>query len=81
LRRLVDAGVVQDGKAADPLQLEKLEAGLSLCCGHPVVWSNRRAAHVFLDVEELLNPSIPASMHPDLAFGQAGVRQFLALIE
>jgi hypothetical protein len=81
LRRLIDAGLVQDGKAGAPVQLERLEAGLSLCCASPLVWSNRRAANVFLDIEELLNPAIPASMHPDLAFGQAGVRQFLAFAE
>jgi len=81
LRRLIDVCVVQGGRAVDPLQLEKLEAGLSLCCAKPVVWSDRRAAHIFLDVEELLNAAIPGSMHPDLAFGQAGVRQFLAFGE
>jgi hypothetical protein len=81
LRRLIDAGLIQDGKAGDPAQLERLEAGLSLCCARPLVWSNRRAANIFLDIEELLNPAIPASMHPDLAFRQAGVRQFLAFAE
>lgn len=81
LHRLIDAGLIQNGKATTPVHLEKLEAGLSLCCGGPLIWSNRRTAHVFLDVEELLNPAIPASMHPDLPFGQAGVRQFLALVD
>jgi hypothetical protein len=45
------------------------------------VWSNRRAACVFLDIEELLNPDVPTSGHPDLPFGQAGVRQILTLSE
>lgn len=81
LARLIDTGLVQDGKAIDQLRLEKLEAGVSLCCGRPLVWSNRRAAIVFLDIEELLNPAIPASLHPELAYGQAGVRQFLTLSE
>ena len=81
LRRLLDAGVVHDGRVVDPLQLEKLDAGLSLCCGRPVVWSNRRAACVFLDIEELISFEGPASSHPDLAFGQTGVRQILTLSE
>jgi hypothetical protein len=81
LRRLLDAGVVHDGRVADSLQVEKLDAGLSLCCGRPVVWSKRRVACVFLDIEELLNPEVPASSHPDLPFGQAGVRQILTLSE
>lgn len=81
LRRLIDAGLVQDGKAAAPVELKNLEAGVSLCCQQRLVWSNRRAANVFLDIEDLLNAAIPASMHPDLAFGQAGVRQFLAFGE
>jgi Cft2 family RNA processing exonuclease len=81
LRRLLDADVVQDGRVGNPLQLEKLDAGLSLCCGHSVVWSNRRAACVFLDVEELFSPDVPASSHPDLPFGRAGVRQILTLSE
>lgn len=81
LKRLIDAGLIKDGKALDLRQFDRLEAGVSLCCERPLVWSTRRAAHVFLDVEELLNPALPASLHPDLAFGQAGVRQFLALGE
>ncbi len=81
LHRLIDAGLVQDGRVVDQRQFDKLEAGVSLCCERPLVWSTRRSAHVFLDVEELLEPAMPASMHPDLAFGQAGVRQFLALGE
>jgi len=81
LRRLLDTGVVHDGKVVDPLQLEKLDAGLSLCCGRPVVWSNRRASCVLLEIEDLLNPEVPASSHPDLPFGQAGVRQIVTLSE
>ena len=81
LHRLIDAGLVQDGRAVDQRQFNKLEAGVSLCCERPLVWSTRRATHVFLDVEELLDPALPASTHPDLAFGQGGVRQFLALSE
>jgi hypothetical protein len=71
----------QHGKVEDHRQLDKLEAGVSLCCEQPLVWSTRRAACMFLDIEELPNPEAPASSHPDLAFGQAGLRQFLTLSE
>jgi predicted metal-dependent RNase len=81
LRRMLEAGLVEDGKCADSRQLEKLEAGVSLCCEQRLMWSERRVAQVLLDVEGLLNPSVPAAMHPDLAFGAAGVRQLLTLSE
>ncbi len=79
LRRLVDVGVLDHGRAPDPARIDKLEAALSLCCGRPVVWSNRRIVNVYLDVEELLNPAFATSMHPELVFGQAGIRQLLTL--
>lgn len=81
LGRLIDAGVYQDGKAVDPVVCEKLEAGVSLCCSGPLVWSDRRLAHAFLDIEDLLDQGLPTSMHPELAFGQAGVRALLSLSE
>ena len=81
LHHLIDAGLFRDGRVEDHRQWEKLEAGVSLCCARPLVWSTRRTSCVFLDIEELINPEVAASSHPDLPFGQAGVRQFLTLNE
>jgi hypothetical protein len=81
LRRLIVSGIIQDGQVTESRWLERLQAGVSLCCERPLMWSNRRASYIFLDLEELLDPAIPASMHPDLTSGQAGVGQFLALSE
>jgi hypothetical protein len=77
LRQLLESGVVADGKAIGPL--DRLEAGVSLCCGKPLMWSRRRLSHMFVDVEELVLPAYHASFHPDLSKGRVGVRQLLAL--
>ena len=74
LHRLIDAGLVQDGRVVDQRQFDKLEAGVSLCCERPLVWSNRRAAHVFLDVEELLEPAM--SRVDAIQISRLGRREF-----
>jgi Cft2 family RNA processing exonuclease len=79
LRHLIDAEIVIDGRTVGTI--DRLEAGTSICCDAPLIWSSRRVSHVFLDVESLLSTSAAASLHPDLPSGQAGVRQFLALAD
>jgi Cft2 family RNA processing exonuclease len=79
LSRLIDAKVIVDGRVVG--QLERLEAGLSLCCNKPLFWSSSRSSYVFLDIEELLSPDYAGFMHPELSTGQAGIRQFLSLSE
>lgn len=79
LRRLVEAHIVVDGVVVG--SLERLEAGVSLCCGKPLAWSRQQISHVFTDLEELLSPGISASLHPELSKGHAGIRQFLALAD
>jgi hypothetical protein len=77
LRQLTESGVVVDGQAIGAV--DRLEAGVSLCCGKPLMWSKRRLSHVFIDVEELVLPAYHASLHPDLSKGRVGIRQLLAL--
>ena len=81
LQRLINAGIVKDGHAVDQYKIQQLEAGLSLCCQRDLVWASRRFACIFLELEELLNPAVPPTLHPDLLFGQAGVRELLSLTE
>jgi hypothetical protein len=77
-RRLVEAGVVNDQGNPTP-RVDRLERGTSLCCDRELKWSRRRLAYVFLGLEELLHAENPAVLHPDLTFGETGVRQFLSL--
>jgi Cft2 family RNA processing exonuclease len=79
IRLLIDARVIEDGHAVGPL--DRLEAGTSICCDKPLIWSPRRVSHLFLDIEELLTPVYPAPAHPELGFGQSGIRQLLALAD
>lgn len=73
---LIDAGIVVNGEAT-PL-LARLEHGVSVCCGATVVATRRRIAHVFLGLDQLLQPSSIA-LHPGLTTGESAIRQFLGL--
>jgi len=75
-RRLIDSGAFRDDDS-----VKRLESGISLCCGSPLMWSEQGVAGIFLDIELLLNPAVLPFVHPDLAFGQAGIRKLLALSE
>lgn len=79
LSALIDGKVLQNGRIVG--SLDRLEAGLSTCCGSALMWSKSRLAHVFFNVEELISTNHGSFLHPDLSFGQNGVRQFLALSE
>jgi|GEM_PF-46662 len=75
IHRLIAAGVFNEGRVAVPL--ERLENGLSLCCGARLMWSREAVAHVFVGLEELTADS-PAR-HPALAPGELGFRQLFSL--
>lgn len=75
-QRLVDSGAIADGKPT--AVVAALESGASTCCDAGLNWSRRRLARIYLGLEELMSP-IPRSLHPDLNFGDTGLRQFLSL--
>lgn len=77
LRRLVDAGIIVDGRAVGAL--DRLEAGVSLCCASKLVWSPRRVAHAFIEVEQLFSTSVHGGLHPGLMHGSVGARQLIGL--
>jgi hypothetical protein len=65
----------------NPMDIGRLEPGMSLCCQSPLAWSSHRIAGIFVSVEQLLDPHLPLSAHPSLLFGQVGIRALLALLE
>jgi hypothetical protein len=81
LRELVDCRVMTANGLVDSLKVQRLEAGLSLCCGKRLSWSKRQVASAALDLEHLVSPAIPMALHPDLSFGEVGVRQMLSLTD
>src|SRR5262249_27968557 len=57
IHRLIVAGVFNDGRVVVPL--ERLEAGLSLCCEARLMWSRQAVAHIFIGFGGLTPHSPP----------------------
>jgi hypothetical protein len=77
LRRLADVGILKMDKQTTIMQ--RLEAGRSLCCETPLMWSPHSIGLVFLDIESLIDLSVGAFNHPGLPSGPTGLREFLGL--
>lgn len=81
LTELIECQVMYSNGILNSLQVQRLEAGLSLCCGKPLSWSKHRIASAVLNLEQLLDPTVPSALHPNLLGGEDGIKQVLSLTD